>query len=590
MNTHHTNLDHRSMNHLKPPPRPPPSPPHMGGGKDKEKRLLDQEKHLYEARVRSEIRSKLTHEPNGPTSPNAPNFKPLSPKEHIKSLADRFMKPGAEDLWKRGTIGRAMRFNDSDESNSSSDEEMGFLGPRLGDEEGDDVSLHVRRLDMTLLYEEAWFPREIESEAGDDDDTILSTKRFDECDVFSIDAKGTYFSRFCANGEQGKDALVKAKTGTGKSAAFLLPAIETVLKASASNAAKRIPPICVLIVCPTRELASQIAAEANVLLKYHEGIGVGVRLLEIIIATPGRLLDHIENKSGFSARLMKLKMLILDEADHLLDLGFRKDMEKIVDCLPRQRQSLLFTSTLPKEVNQALLIAPHEQHFQIVHRLLKDHIAQVPDYKVILFCTTAMMTSLMYSLLREMRMNVREIHSRKPPLYRTRVSEEFKEAKKLILVTSDVSARGMNYPDVSLVIQLGVPTDREQYINRLGRTGREGKGGEGILLLAPWEEYFLQEIKDLPIHKSPSPHLDPDMKVKVEKSMAKIDPSVKEAAYLAWLGYYNSIREIGRDKTTLVELGKGFCDSIGLEKVPALFRKTALKMGLKDIAGIRVRK
>lgn len=339
---------------------------------------------------------------------------------------------------------------------------------------------------------------------------------------------------------------------------------------------------------------------------------------QIIVATPGRLLDHIENKSGFSAHLMKLKMLILDEADHLLDLGFRKDMEKIVDCLPRQRQSLLFTSTLPKEVrrvsqlvlkrehayintvglgpethdkvNQALLIAPHEQHFQIVHRLLKDHIAQVPDYKVILFCTTAMMTSLMYSLFREMRMNVREIHSRKPPLYRTRVSEEFKEVKRLILITSDVSARGMNYPDVSLVIQVGVPTDREQYINRLGRTGREGKGGEGILLLAPWEEYFLQEIKDLPIHKLSSPHLDPDMKVKVEKSMAKIDPSVKEAAYHAWLGYYNSIREIGRDKTTLVELGKGFCDSIGLEKVPALFRKTALKMGLKDIAGIRVRK
>nr|GFD00681.1 probable DEAD-box ATP-dependent RNA helicase 48 [Tanacetum cinerariifolium] len=163
----------------------------------------------------------------------------------------------------------------------------------------------------------------------------------------------------------GKDALVKAKTGTGKSAAFLLPAIETVLKASASNAAKRTPPICVLILCPTRELASQIAAEANVLLKYHEGIGVqtlvgGTRFkvdqqrletepCQIIIATPGRLLDHIENKSGFSARLMKLKMLILDEADHLLDLGFRKDMEKIVDCLPRQRQSLLFTSTLPKE-------------------------------------------------------------------------------------------------------------------------------------------------------------------------------------------------------------------------------------------------
>lgn len=311
-------------------------------------------------------------------------------------------------------------------------------------------------------------------------------------------------------------------------------------------------------------------------------------------------------------------MLILDEADHLLDLGFRKDMEKIVDCLPRQRQSLLFSATLPKEVrrvsqlvlkrdheyintvglgpethdkvNQSYMIAPHEQHFQIVHHLLKQHIAQTPNYKVIVFCTTAMMTSLMFSLFREMKLNVREIHSRKPQLYRSRVSEEFKEAKQLILITSDVSARGMNYPDVSLVIQVGVPIDREQYINRLGRTGREGKGGEGMLLIAPWEQYFLEEIKDLPLLESSSPHLDPDVKVKIEKAMEKVDPSVKEAAYHAWLGYYNSVRETGRDKTTLVELGKGFSNSIGLQKVPALFRKTALKMGLKDIPGIRVRK
>ncbi|GJT80247.1 probable DEAD-box ATP-dependent RNA helicase 48 [Tanacetum coccineum] len=318
-----------------------------------------------------------------------------------------------------------------------------------------------------------------------------------------------------------------------------------------------------LLSLSTRELASQIAAEANVLLKYHEGIGAQTLVggtpfkvdqqrletsmsgtflqivylhthfrMQIIIATPGRLLDHIENKSGFSTRLMKLKMLIR--------LGVLKGHGE--NCRLFTSSKAIFTPYFktskgaglgPKthdKVNQALLIVPHEQHFQIVNRLLKDHIAQVPDYKVILFCTTAMMTSLMYSLLCEMRMNVREIHSRKPPLYRTRVSEEFKEAKKLILVTSDVLARGMNYPD------LGVPTDRERYINRLGRTGREGKSGEGTLLVAPREEYFLQEIKDLPIHKSPSPHLDPDMKVKVEKSMVKIDLRVKEAAYHAWLG------------------------------------------------------
>ncbi|KAL5988506.1 putative DEAD-box ATP-dependent RNA helicase 48 [Asimina triloba] len=439
----------------------------------------------------------------------------------------------------------------------------------------------------------------------------------------------------------GKDALVKAKTGTGKSAAFLLPAIETVNRATATSINQRVPPILALVLCPTRELASQIAAEANVFLKYHDGIGVqtltgGTRfkvdqkrldsdpcqndsLEQIIVATPGRLLDHIENKSGFTMRLMGLKVFILDEADHLLDLGFRKDIEKIVDCVPRQRQSLLFSATIPKEVRrisqlvlrrdhifvdtvgfgglethakvlQSYLVTPHEHHFHVVHCLLKEHMSRIIDYKVIIFCTTAMVTSLLFLLLRELKVNVREIHSRKPQLYRTRISDEFRESKRLVLVTSDVSARGMNYPDVTLVIQVGVPTDREQYIHRLGRTGREGKDGEGILLLAPWEEYFLDEIKDLPLEKSPMPHIDSDVKLKVEESLAQVDNSIKEAAYHAWLGYYNSIREIGRDKTTLVELANRFSDSIGLTKAPALFRKTAVKMGLRDIPGIRIRK
>ncbi|KAJ0913842.1 putative RNA helicase [Helianthus annuus] len=812
---------------------------HEKQARQKEQRLLDQEKQLYQARVRSEIRSKLA-DPDPSVHVNSPNYKPLSPKEHIKTLADRFMKEGAEDLWneadgpissvsssskqqivriesnhnpidvKRMLSGqnsqsysvsnqlsenssrfgynkfnsrryssclypdnqykslnlnfrnysvslfpdnrckllyarrysscldpdngykllnlnarhysvclypddrykllnlnashysvynysvRASRYsyrkNDSSSSDCTDDDE-GYMmkerrdgdlrGVRLSlvgsDGEGsdeeekgngkkgvmmssaalgkydvkktkriplkaledeDDLSLHVQIIRNEFNKRRM---AEKDREMGDDD-SILSPKRFDECNISPLTVKALTLAGYVQMTKvqdatisaclEGKDALVKSKTGTGKSAAFLLPAIETVLKASVNNTAKRVPPICVLILCPTRELASQITAEANVLLKYHDGIGVqslvgGTRFKDdqkrletepchIIVATPGRLLDHIENKSGFSARLMGLQMLILDEADHLLDLGFRKDIEKIVDCLPRKRQTLLFSATLPKEVrrvsqlvlqrehayintvglgpethdkvNQSYVIAPHEQHFQIVHHLLKDHIFQVPNYKVIVFCTTAMMTSLMFSLLREMKMNVREIHSRKPQLYRTRVSEEFKQENQLILITSDVSSRGMNYPDVSLVIQVGVPVDREQYINRLGRTGREGKGGEGILLLAPWEEYFLQDINDLPLHKSLSPHLDPDMKLKIEKSMAKVDPSVKEAAYHAWLGYYNSIREIGRDKTTLVELAKVFCDTIGLEKVPALFRKTVLKMGLKDIPGIRVRK
>ncbi|KAG4171687.1 hypothetical protein ERO13_A12G226500v2 [Gossypium hirsutum] len=780
---------------------------HEKKAKEKEKRLLDQEKQLYQARIRSQIRAKLAGRPDPSCDPT--QYSPMSPNDHIKALADRFMKEGAEDLWnekdgplnseeqerprsvetarnpRSGLIhsplnikkllsdsrrenekpsgvsnsqfiksrsysvqangkfkvnessfaGIQSYFGSKDESlkrsgrnnisqvrlgknetssnqhesdsvsdnnslkrfgpggkgekvsfqnnvkfiksrnrmerrrfrrneSSSSDDESDL---ELEDEvEGSSASLGKydvkikRRVPLKELEKEMDFSEqvqllrqelekkklaEIEKKMGEGE-PIYSKKRFDECGISpwivkALSAAG-YFQMtrvqeatlsVCL--EAGKDALVKAKTGTGKTAAFLLPAIETVLKAASTSTVQRVPPVFVLILCPTRELASQLAAEANALLKYHNGIGVqtlvgGTRFkvdqkrlesepCQIIVATPGRLLDHVENKSTLSVRLMGLKMLILDEADHLLDLGFRKDVEKIVDCLPRQRQSLLFSATIPKEVRrisqlvlkrehafidtvglgcvethdkvkQSILVAPHELHFQIVHQLLKKHISVAPEYKVIVFCTTGMVTSLMYLHLREMKMNVREIHSRKPQIYRTRISDEFRDSKRLILVTSDVSAQGMDYPDVTLVIQMGIPSDREQYIHRLGRTGREGKDGEGILLIAPWEEYFLDEIKDLPLEKISLPDMDPDVKQKLEFSMAKIDGNVKEAAYHAWLGYYNSIREIGRDKTTLVELANQFSQSIGLQRPPSLFRKTALKMGLKDIPGIRIRK
>lgn len=476
-------------------------------------------------------------------------------------------------------------------------------------------------------------------------ESLLTSKRFDQCGVSALTVKALTDAGYVQTTVvqeaalpiclEGKDVLVKAKTGTGKSAAFLLPAIESVLNAMKSNTNQRVSPIFALVLCPTRELAIQLTAEANVLLKYHEGIGVqsligGTRFkldqrrlesdpCQILVATPGRLLDHIENKSSFSVRLMRLKLLVLDEADHLLDLGFRKDIEKIVDSLPRQRQTLLFSATIPKEVRrvsqlvlkrdhvfvdtvglgavetptkvqQSCLVVPHELHFHTVHHLLREHIDREVDYKVIVFCTTAMVTEFMYIMLRDLKLNVREIHSRKPQLYRTRISEEFRGSNRIVLVTSDVSTRGVNYPDVTLVIQVGVPPDREHYIHRLGRTAREGKSGKGILLLAPWEQYFLDEIGDLPIDKYPAPDVDQEMKQKVDDSIEMVDMSIKEAAYHAWLGYYNSIADIGRDKRMVVDLANRFGASIGLEKPPAIYRKTALKMGLKDVPGIRIRK
>ncbi|EMS51658.1 DEAD-box ATP-dependent RNA helicase 31 [Triticum urartu] len=451
-------------------------------------------------------------------------------------------------------------------------------------------------------------------------DSYLSQRRFDECSLSPATLKGVKaagYERMTAVQEatlpiilKGKDVLAKARTGTGKTVAFLLPAIEVVSKLPPHDHDKKRPPISVIVVCPTRELADQAAAEANKLLKFHPSIGVqlvigGTRMAleqkrmhtnpcQILVATPGRLKDHMENTPGFATRLMGVKFLILDEADRLLDMGFRTDIERIVAALPKQRQTLLFSATVPDEVRQVChvamkrdlefvntvqegseethsqvkqmhLVAPLDKQFSILYGLLTDHISENVDYKL----------------------NVREIHSRKPQSYRTRISKEFKESKGLILVSSDVSARGVDYPNVTLVLQLGVPSDREQYIHRLGRTGRKGNEGSGVLLLAPWEEYFLRSIKDLPITEATLPLIDLDTKRKVEKALAHVEVKDKESAYQAWLGYYNSNKQIGRDKYQLVSLANEFSRSLGLNNPPALTKLILKKMGLSNIPGLR---
>ncbi|KAJ6404339.1 hypothetical protein OIU84_012508 [Salix udensis] len=467
-------------------------------------------------------------------------------------------------------------------------------------------------------------------------DSFMSETRFDQCSISPLSLKGINDAGFEKMTVvqaatlpailKGKDVLAKAKTGTGKTVAFLLPSIEVVVKSPLNRDQKR-PPILVLVICPTRELATQAATEAKVLLKYHPAIGVqvvigGVRialeqksmqanLCQILVATPGRLKDHVENTAGFATRLMGVKVLVLDEADRLLDMGFRKDIEKIIAAIPKQRQTLMFSATVPEEVRQIChkalkrdhefintvqegsedthskvrqmhLVAPLDKQFPFLHAILKDHMADDPDYKVIVFCTTARVTGLVAEFLGALKLNIREIHSRKAQTYRTRVSDEFRKSKGLILVTSDVSARGVDYPDVTLVLQVGLPASREQYIHRLGRTGRKGKEGKGIVILAPWEEFFLSTVKDLPITKAPVPSIDPDTKKKLERALSQVDMKSKEAAYQAWLGYYNSQKKVGNDKNRLVELANEFSRSMGLDTPPAISKSRPWQDGSQE--------
>ncbi|OEL30630.1 DEAD-box ATP-dependent RNA helicase 25 [Dichanthelium oligosanthes] len=459
-------------------------------------------------------------------------------------------------------------------------------------------------------------------EAGGVDGSYLSDTRFDQCAISPLSLKAVQdagYERMTEVQEatlpiilQGKDVLAKAKTGTGKTVAFLLPAIE-VLSTLPHQRNQLRPPINLLVMCPTRELAIQVAVEARKLLKYHRSLGVQVVIGGTRLTQEQR---SMQANPCFSTRLKGVKVLVLDEADRLLDMGFRRDIEKIIASIPRERQTLLFSATVPEEVrqishvamkkdykfintvkegdeethaqvSQMYMVAPLDQHFSILYDVLKKHVAEDADYKVIIFCTTAMVTKLVAEVLSQLKLNIREIHSRKSQSARTKVSDEFRKSKGLILVSSDVSARGVDYPDVTLVIQVGIPADREQYIHRLGRTGRKGKEGQGLLLLAPWEKYFLGTVKDLSISEAAVPSVGSSVETEVKNAVRKVEMKSKECAYQAWLGYYNSNKTIGRDKSRLVHLAEEFSQSMGLAVPPAIPKNILRKMGLNNVPGLR---
>ncbi|CAE6525896.1 unnamed protein product [Rhizoctonia solani] len=426
----------------------------------------------------------------------------------------------------------------------------------------------------------------------------------------------------------GKDVLARAKTGTGKTLAFLIPAIETLRRVGQQSA----PGVAsVLVISPTRELAQQIGQEAQMLVKgmpYGVEVIVGggpkvpaesKRLLksrmDILVATPGRLVDHIQNFS-MRSQLSEIQFLILDEADRLLDQGFRRDLENILNALPdrriKPRQALLFSATVSEEVKKigtlallpfsatvseevkkigtlALLpeyqyistVAENEaathEHVQQEHIIVENDADLMPVVgrlveergKVICFLPTARATGLIAEMENVLNCPVYSIHSRMSQPRRTKATEDFKLAPTGVLFSSDVTARGIDIPGVTCVIQAGLPASAEQYIHRLGRTARAGNEGHGILVLAKWEQFFLRkkDVLAAGLDKSLTPHVDTglinqtgpsavlnNMRARVKSALAKTDEKTKEQAYIAWIGYYKgSLRDLGWRDVELVQ-------------------------------------
>ncbi|MCO5591223.1 hypothetical protein L7F22_045204 [Adiantum nelumboides] len=430
---------------------------------------------------------------------------------------------------------------------------------------------------------------------------------------------------------QGQDVMAKARTGTGKTIAFLLPAIELILKESGSGVRNQ---VYALIVCPTRELAQQVAVEAKQLLTFHKNLnaqavygGTNIRgdqmelrekPCQILVGTPGRLVDHIQNTPNFTRLLRSVKLLVLDEADRMLDMGFKQSLEQIRRALPSQRQNLLFSATIPKEVHniaktalkqgfefidtvgndsqdthekvkQQCIIVPIKQQLGVLFSILRQHIQEDSNYKVLVFCATARVTGFTFSLFERLGFNCSEIHSRKSQGHRNRVSEEFRNSKGgMVLFTSDVSARGVDYPDVTLVVQIGAPTEVEQYVHRLGRTGRAGKGGEGLLVLAPWEGFFFEKLRKFPIVEMPAPNVTPQEEMGILTEASWVDLTSRAMAYQSWIGYYNSLKGLDLDKATVIAYANQYSTSIGFRDPPALPKTVVRKMGLLGVRGLNV--
>ncbi|POR39500.1 ATP-dependent RNA helicase, mitochondrial [Tolypocladium paradoxum] len=423
------------------------------------------------------------------------------------------------------------------------------------------------------------------------------------------------------------DCLVQAKTGTGKTVAFLLPALQTIITQNRGPDAG----ISLLVISPTRELAMQIAQEATNLLqrlpRYRVCIAIGgtnkdkeerqiLGGCDVLIATPGRLIDHMSNEDILYA-FRHLDTLVLDEADRLLDMGFMPALTNIVRHLPDRnqvnRQGMLFSATIAPHVNQAagLVLSPsykfistipagelntHERVPQLLVKVptfssvatamvgsIREEAAQHQDFKAIVFAPTAALAGLYGHILSMVPQlpPVSTLHSRISQSKRTKVTNDYRDAKAAILVATDVVARGMDFPAVTTVFQVGIPSDKQSYIHRLGRTARANAEGRGIFIVCEAEAWFpkwtLKEISFVP-HDADLSSAD-----EVNKAVETVEESEKEQVYKAWLGYYNNhLKGLKWDKEELVKQGNVYArDGLGAPETPAIARSTVGKMGLR---------
>ncbi|MEO8411078.1 MAG: DEAD/DEAH box helicase, partial [Propionivibrio sp.] len=328
----------------------------------------------------------------------------------------------------------------------------------------------------------------------------------------------------------GKDLMGGAQTGTGKTAAFTLPLLQRILPFASPSPSPARHPVRILMLAPTRELAIQVHESVKTYSKFipirslctYGGVDIKpqiaeIRLgVEVLVATPGRLLDLVEQKC---LNFNSVQALVLDEADRMLDMGFIPDVTRIINLLPKQRQSLLFSATFSEEIKKLadrMLQAPvlievamrNTVVETITHRvhpvaadakraLLVKLLRSSEFNQVLVFTRTKIETNKLARDLQRAGIAADSIHGDKSQLDRLKALEAFKDGSTLVLVATDVAARGLDIDDLPHVVNFELPHTPEDYIHRIGRTGRAGKPGTAISLVAAHEVQYLVDIEKL---------------------------------------------------------------------------------------------
>ncbi len=321
---------------------------------------------------------------------------------------------------------------------------------------------------------------------------------------------------------QGADVVGRSNTGTGKTAAFGIPAVESITEADRKS-------VAVLILCPTRELAMQACEEIRKFAKYkrivkttaiYGGASMERQIMElkrganIVIGTPGRVMDHIRRRT---LKLDKLRTVILDEADEMLNMGFREDIEAILSEIPEERQTVLFSATMPPEI----LAITEKYQREPVHIKIKSAQKTVESVKqfyfmvamgrktdalklllkaysleaVMVFCNTKKMVDELTEELVKSGIHAAGLHGDMKQIQRTQVMNSFKSKAITVLVATDVAARGIDVSGIDAVFNYDIPQDNEYYIHRIGRTGRAGHDGTAYTLITNRRQQY--ELKDI---------------------------------------------------------------------------------------------